>query len=80
MPPVANPMTAREAWEIVKVGEPIDAFPWVENAAIARYARACAIVEALVAAHEDMSEMPDDDVTGAVVHVRALERGEGESK
>lgn len=85
---MANHMSAREAWEIVKGGNPMHR-RYPEEWEVMRYARACAIVEALVDAHESRCAL-DDDETGdrptrlllveacleALAHVRALERGE----
>lgn len=48
---MADQMTAREAWEIVKDGDPWDhshESDAARQAAVARYARACEIVEARI--------------------------------
>lgn len=63
---VANPMSAREAWRVVLCGDPSHD----------RWARAHAIVEALVHAHEGLGESSDYDVPIRTAKVRALERGD----
>lgn len=80
-------MSAREALEIVKGGHPGAASVAFGKPEGIRYARACAIVEALVDFHE--ARCAEWDSARAVpaselainkwYHVRALERGE-ESK
>lgn len=65
---MANPMTAREAWEIVRtIGG---------RYTQAQYEQARNIMHALVEAHESFGEMSDYDVPLAVAKVRALERGD----
>lgn len=56
---MSDPMTARQAWEIAKLGDPehwdpenLPSGDWSLSRASDNYARACAIVEALVAEHE----------------------------
>lgn len=72
-------MSAREAWEIVQDGDPWDHSHESDDArqaAVARYARACGIVEAAIHAHEGLDELSDYDVPIRTVKVRALERGD----
>lgn len=78
---MANHMSAREAWEIVKGGNPMHR-RYPEEWEVMRYARACAIVEACVEEHEAMCVWCNDAssswnlVRYANEHVCALERGE----
>lgn len=84
---MAERMSAREAWEIVKAGEPTVVVHFMRDgiyestedaykATKARYARARAIVEALVHAHEGLGELSDYCVPIRTAKVRALERGD----
>ena len=80
---MANPMSASEAWEVVKLHADIE-WPSVDDEA--QYARACAIVEALVGFHEarcmewDSPQAGGSKAINKWYQVRALERGEGASK
>ena len=75
---MAEHMSAREAWWIVLAGAPLARTMREPEWLLAsnRYARACAIVEALVHAHEGLDELSDYDVPIRTAKVRALERGD----
>lgn len=72
---MSDPMTARQAWEIVRGGNPMHR-RYPEEWEVMCYARACAIVEALVHAHEGLDEASEYDVPIRTAKVRALERGD----
>lgn len=72
---MAEHMSAREAWAVAREGNPETWECSCNDRDRARYARACAIVEAAIHAHEGLDELSDYDVPIRTVKVRALERG-----
>lgn len=73
---MADYMSAREAWVLVREGDPAKNPGGCDGWESALYARACAIVAALVHAHEGLDEAGDYDVPLRTAMVRALERGD----